>query len=165
MELHLNRKKYLTDYAWLLVVVLAIVLLDQSTKTWVRSNLTYAEIYRPDLWLSQYARIMHWGNTGTFNGLFQGKSDIFTFLSFIVGLAILYYFPQVPANARLLRLGMCLQLGGTTGNLIDRLFHGYVLDFISIGDFPVLNLADASLSVGIALLVIGVARVLARRSV
>ena len=155
MELPLNWKKYLTDYAWLSGVVLAIILLDQSTKTWVRSNLTYAEIYRPDLWLSQVARIIHWGNTGTFNGWFQDKSDSFVVLSFVVGLAILYYFPQVPADERLLRLGMGLQLGGATGNLIDRLFHGYVLDFISIGEFPVLNLADASLLVGLALLVIG----------
>ena len=51
---------------------------------------------------------------------------------------------------------MILQLGGTVGNLISRLHYGYVLDFISIGDFAVFNIADASLVVGASLMVLAV---------
>jgi signal peptidase II len=51
---------------------------------------------------------------------------------------------------------MGLQLGGALGNLIDRLTIGYVVDFISIGNFPVFNVADASISTGVAVLILGV---------
>ena len=64
----------------------------------------------------------------------------------------------MPDEKRLLRLALILQLGGASGNLIDRLRLGYVVDFISIGALPVLNLADASLILGIALLFLGIWR-------
>jgi signal peptidase II len=50
---------------------------------------------------------------------------------------------------------MGLQLGGALGNLIDRLTQGYVTDFISVGTFPVFNVADASISIGVAILILG----------
>ena len=50
---------------------------------------------------------------------------------------------------------MGLQLGGAIGNLIDRISSGYVTDFISIGTFPVFNVADASISIGVAILILG----------
>ena len=151
----MNWKKYLTDYALLFGIALVIILLDQSAKNWVRETLTYGEIYRPELPITQYVRLMHWGNTGGAGGIMQGRGDIFSILSFVVALAILYFFPQVPRQERLLRLALGLQLGGAAGNLIDRLRLGYVVDFISIGNLPVLNLADLSLIIGIAMLVLG----------
>ena len=51
---------------------------------------------------------------------------------------------------------MSMQLGGAIGNLIDRLTLGQVTDFISVGTFPVFNVADASISVGCAVLLVGV---------
>ena len=151
----MNWKKYLSEYAWLLTPALLIILLDQATKEWVRTNLGYSEIFHPELWITQYARIMHWRNTGAAFGMFQGMSDVFTILSFLVSLAIIYYFPQVPRQEWALRLAMSLQLGGAVGNLIDRLRIGHVTDFISIGNFPVFNVADASISTGVAVLIVG----------
>ena len=87
--------------------------------------------------------------------MLQGFSLVFTVLAIIVSLAILYYFPQVPKQDGPLRLAMGLQLGGAVGNLIDRLNQGYVTDFISLGTFPVFNVADSSISVGVAVLVVG----------
>jgi signal peptidase II len=55
-----------------------------------------------------------------------------------------------------LRLAMGLQLGGAAGNLIDRLQTGRVTDFISIGSFPVFNIADSAISVGVVVLLLGV---------
>ncbi len=52
-----------------------------------------------------------------------------------------------------MRLALALQLGGALGNLTDRLIHGIVTDFISIGSFPVFNIADASISIGSAILI------------
>ena len=56
----------------------------------------------------------------------------------------------------LLRLALSLQLGGALGNLIDRLTVGHVTDFISVGNFPVFNLADASITIGAVLLFLDV---------
>jgi signal peptidase II len=69
---------------------------------------------------------------------------------------IIIYFPRIPREDWLLRLALALQLGGAVGNLIDRVTQGYVTDFISVGSFPVFNVADASISIGAVLLVISV---------
>ena len=81
---------------------------------------------------------------------------VFTVLAFIVSAAIIYYYPQVSSQDWPLRLAMSMQLGGAIGNLIDRLTLGRVTDFISIGSFPVFNVADASISVGAVVLLLGV---------
>jgi len=61
----------------------------------------------------------------------------------------------VPIGQWHVRLALALQLGGAVGNLIDRLLQaGQVTDFISLGGFPVFNLADASISAGVAILVV-----------
>ena len=51
---------------------------------------------------------------------------------------------------------MSMQMGGAIGNLVDRLTIGHVTDFISVGKFPVFNIADASISVGCVVLLLGV---------
>ena len=134
------------------------VALDQWTKWWVRENIEYAGQWLPEglLWLSPYARVVHWYNSGAAFGMFQNGNLVFTILAFIVIGAILYYYPSVDADDRTLKLAMGLQLGGAVGNLIDRLLAGKVTDFISIWNFPVFNIADASISVGVAVLLIGV---------
>jgi signal peptidase II len=81
---------------------------------------------------------------------------VFTVLAFIVSAAIIYYYPQVSKKDWPLRLAMSMQLGGAIGNLIDRLTIGHVTDFLSVGTFPVFNIADASISVGCVVLLLGV---------
>jgi signal peptidase II len=53
-------------------------------------------------------------------------------------------------------VALCLQLGGALGNLVDRLTQGYVTDFISVGTFPVFNVADSSITVGVIVLILAV---------
>lgn len=156
MEPSLSNKRYFTDYMILFAFAAIIVLLDQWSKEWIRTNLVYGEIYRPELWLSQYARLIHWRNTGIVFGLFQNISRLFSFLPAIISLGIIYYFPRVPREDRLIRIAMILYLGGGIGNLIDRLTQGYVTDFVSLGNFPVFNVADASISIGVVVLALGV---------
>jgi signal peptidase II len=148
-------KRYIADYAFLFLVAGTVILLDQLTKSWIRANLQLGEIYRPDLWLSDFARIVHWKNTGAAFGMFQSGGMIFTVLSFVVSVVIIYYFPQTPRTDWLIRLAMGLLLGGAVGNLIDRLQQGHVTDFISVGDFPVFNVADSSISLGVVVLFLG----------
>jgi signal peptidase II len=147
---------YFQNILPLLLIAGAIVALDQFTKTIVRANLEISDIWVPWSWLGPYARIVHWKNTGAAFGMLPGLSDIFTILAVVVSIAILYYFPRVPREDWLLRLAMCLQLGGAVGNLIDRLTQGWVTDFISVGALPVFNVADASITTGVVLLLLDV---------
>ena len=146
-------KKYLLDYAQLILIAGIIILLDQLTKYLVRTNIPMNTVYRPELWISQYARIVHVNNSGAAFGMFRNLGNVFSILSFGVSLVILYYFPQVPRKEWYLRIALGLLLGGAIGNLIDRLlFEGHVTDFISLGNIPVFNVADSSISTGVVIL-------------
>ncbi len=149
-------KKRLTDYTALFLIAGIVILLDQLTKVVVRQNLMFGEIYRPELWISQYARLIHLKNTGATNGMFQNMNEVLTVFPLVVGAVILFYFPRIPRGDWLIRLSLALYLGGALGNLIDRLRQGYVTDFISVGSFAVFNIADASVSLGVVTLLVGV---------
>jgi len=151
-------KDLLRKYSGILLIAFVIVLLDQWTKLWVRANIPTGTSWLPDSWhwLSPYARIVNWYNTGAAFGMFKDGSMVFTVLAFIVIGAILFYYPKVERDDWSLRLALSMQLGGAMGNLIDRLTIGHVTDFISVGNFPVFNVADASISVGAAVLFLGV---------
>lgn len=143
------------DYRFLFAVAGIIYILDQVTKFIVRSNLLLGDIWSPWPWLSRYARIIHINNSGAAFGMLPHLSDIITVISIIVIIAILYYFPRLPKDEWLLRLALGLQLGGALGNLTDRIRQeGYVTDFISVWNFPVFNVADASISIGVAILIL-----------
>lgn len=149
-------KKYLRDYALLFVSAGLLIFLDQWTKYLVRTRLVFGEIWSPWDWLTPYARVLYYHNTGAAFGLFQGFNAVFTILAVLVSAAIIYYFPQVAGKDWLIRLALCLQLGGAIGNLIDRVTFGQVVDFISVGTFPVFNVADSCITVGVGLLLMGV---------
>ena len=151
-------KKLVEKYWAILVIAAVIVFFDQWTKGLVRANLPFAGTWLPESlqWLSPYARIVHWYNTGAAFGMFKDASMILTVLAFIVIGAILFYYPQVDSDDWSLRLALSMQLGGAIGNLVDRLTIGHVTDFISVGTFPVFNIADSSISVGCVILLLGV---------
>ena len=152
-------RSVLQKYWFMFSVAGLIVALDQWTKALVRTSLPVGATWLPLslAWLSPYARIVNWHNTGAAFGMFQNGSMVFTVLAFIVIGAIVYYFPHVEQQDWTLRLAMSMQLGGALGNLIDRLLRdGSVTDFVSVGTFPVFNVADASISVGTVVLLLGV---------
>ena len=146
------------SYASLFLVSGAVVALDQWTKWLVREHIPFAQQWLPQglEWLMPYARFVHWSNMGAAFGMFQGGSLIFTILAFVVIALIIFYYPQVSADDWYLRLALALQMGGAAGNLISRLtMDGKVTDFISLGTFPVFNVADSSISIGVAVLLLG----------
>lgn len=152
-------RRLFEKYGFLFAIAGLIVALDQWTKELVRDHIALGATWLPHglEWLSPYARIVNWFNTGAAFGMFQSGSMVFTVLAFIVIGAIIYYFPQVDRHDWTLRLAMSMQLAGAIGNLVDRLIHdGKVTDFISVGTFPVFNVADASISVGTVILLLGV---------
>lgn len=135
-----------------------IVAFDQWTKWLVREYIPFGASWMPEglEWLQPYARIVNWTNTGAAFGMFQNGNTIFAILAVIVIIVILYYYPQVEHSDWTLRLAMGMQLAGAAGNLVDRLTFGKVTDFISVGTFPVWNVADASITIGVGVLLLGV---------
>lgn len=148
--------KYLRDYLTLFAIGGAIIILDQITKTLVRMNLALGETWSPWEWLEPFARIVNWKNTGAAFGILPSLGDFITILAIVVAIAIVYYFPRVPREDWTMRLAMGLEFGGAVGNLFDRLTIGWVTDFVSIWRFPVFNVADLSITLGVIVLLLGV---------
>ena len=152
-------KKFLQTYGMMFTIAGVIVALDQWTKWLVRTNIPLGGTWLPESlqWLSPFARIVNWHNKGAAFGMFQNGSMVFAVLAFIVIGAIIYYYPQVEKHDWTLRIAMSMQLAGALGNLIDRLTQeGRVTDFLSVGTFPVFNVADSSITVGTIILLLGI---------
>lgn len=151
-----QRTAFVGGYFFLILIAGLIVYLDQWTKAWVREHLAFGASWMPLTELAPYVRILHWRNSGAAFGLFQQGGGIFTILAVVVAALIIYYFPRIGRGDWALRLAMGLQLGGAIGNLVDRLQHGYVTDFVSVGSFPVFNVADSSITLGVLILLFDV---------
>jgi signal peptidase II len=149
-------KNKIRGYFFLFSIAIVIVGLDQWTKYLIRLNLAPGAMWSPWEWLTPYARLVHWYNTGVAFGMFQNMNLVFAALAFIIAGAIIYYFPHIPEKEKLMRLALSMQLGGAVGNLTDRLTIGHVTDFISVGTFAVFNVADACISSGVAVLLLAV---------
>jgi len=149
-----NLKRILLNYLALFGISGSIVALDQWTKYIVRTKLVLGEAWVPLPENLPFLRIVHWKNTGAAFGIFPQASSIFTVIAILVSIAIIYYWNKIPSRQKALRLALALQLAGALGNLISRLTLGIVIDFIAVGNFPVFNVADSSISIGVAILVI-----------
>ena len=146
-------KSSLPQFKWNLIfaaVAVAVIAADQITKFWIQANLAIDQSVPADgLFRLTYAQ-----NTGAAFSIFYGKVGILTVISIIGVLLILFYnfmvyrrFPYLDTRINKIALGFIL--GGTLGNLIDRLRLGYVVDFVDIGPWPVFNVADSSLVLGV----------------
>lgn len=149
-------KKFFKSIRWLLVIATLIIILDQLTKFFIRKYMVYGETWAPWDWMMPYARLLYIHNTGAAFGLFKNGNPIFMALAVIVSGVIIYYYPQIPKEEKVIRFALSLQLAGAVGNLIDRIFFGRVTDFISVGNFAIFNVADSSITVGVIILLIAV---------
>ena len=147
-----DRSQRVRAYIFLASIAGLVLALDQWSKYLVRTELEVGQVWSPLAWLGVYARIIHWNNTGAAFGMLPSAGLIFSIVALCVSVAILYYFPRVPESQTAVRIALALQLGGAVGNLIDRVLLGTVTDFISVASFPVFNVADASITIGLALL-------------
>jgi signal peptidase II len=132
-------------------IAAAIVIFDQITKSIVRSNLRPGESW-PDDW--DFVRIYHVTNSGAAFGILQGQTSFLIITSLLGLAAIVLYYIYPPMEHGLIRVALGMQLGGAVGNLIDRVRLGEVTDFVDVGSFPTFNVADSSISVSIAAVLI-----------
>ena len=147
-----------------LLISLAALVLDQWTKWLVEAHLSdYASIeIIPGL-----LNFTHVRNTGVAFGMFATRGNVLgTAILTILGLAALafvaYYFRIVPKQDRMLLVALALVMGGAVGNLLDRISHGAVTDFIDFyyGTYHwhTFNIADTAISIGIGLMILGTFR-------
>ena len=139
---------FLVSHATVLQLALLIFVLDQFTKYVVRESLPYRSSF-PE---QGFLRFTHTHNTGSAFGILQGQNSPLIFVA-IIGIMVLLiiYFTQPKPN-RWLSVSIGLQIGGAIGNLCDRLYQGWVTDFLDVGPWPIFNVADSSIVVGLILL-------------
>lgn len=142
----------------MLVAAVLTIFLDQLTKGIVRRAVAARgtiEVIRG------FFEISYAENTGAAFGMFRGRNSIFVIVSFVAIGFIFAYYRQFKANTWM-KLSLGMLLGGALGNLIDRVIFQYVTDFIRVRWWflhlrwwPAFNIADASVCIGVAMLIVG----------
>lgn len=137
---------------------LTVLAADQLSKYWVRHNLTLGVPWNPLAWLRPVLSFTYVTNTGSAFGLFPGLSRLYTVVALAVVALILLFYRRLPSGNWLLHMSLGLQLGGALGNnVVDRLLWGRVTDFLDLNfwplqEWPVFNVADSSVVVGVCIL-------------
>lgn len=131
---------------------LLVVAVDQCAKSLVRRHLALNASWDPIPWLGRIVTFTHVQNTGAAFGLFPTGTVFLVVVAVVVIVLIVAYHRQFAGGSWVLRVAFGLQLGGASGNLVDRLARGFVTDFIDLHVWPVFNVADSSVVVGTALL-------------
>ena len=132
------------------------LIFDQSSKIVVQKTMIRTESIPV---LGDFFRLTYIHNPGAAFGFDLGSSFIHTLISFAALLFVVWLFYTTPRDCKLWRLGLSMVMGGALGNIIDRLYLGAVVDFFDVGfgtlRWPVFNVADSFVTVGIFLLATG----------
>ncbi|MBS3113838.1 signal peptidase II [Candidatus Woesearchaeota archaeon] len=132
-------------------IALFIISVDQLTKFFIKINF---QLNQPVPIISNILHLTYITNTGSAFGLFKGLSIFFILFSIVVIIIVFYYLKRIKNNEKTLQFSVGLLLGGTVGNLIDRLFYGAVVDFIDFRIWPVFNIADSAVTISVVFLII-----------
>ena len=141
------RSNFFDPIPW--TVLIFTVLTDQATKWLIINNLAVGE----SLPATGFFRFTHAWNTGTAFSLFQGYGDILTWVSLAAVAVLTWIYSSIKNPSWMLRVAFGLQFGGAIGNITDRLRLGHVTDFIDVGPWPIFNIADSSIVIGIGMLI------------
>ena len=128
-------------------IAVTVILIDWSTKAWVRENLALGETWDHHL---GPIYVTHVVNSGAAFGILPGQTAFLLVMATLGLGAILLYYIYPPMDHPLIAVALGLQLGGALGNLMDRVRFGQVTDWIDVGEFPTFNMADTAISISIA---------------
>ena len=144
---------------WIFSVTGFVLLLDQSTKWLVKKNM---DIFQSTPVIGgDFFRFTYIENDGIAFGIPFGGRVFLTVFTIAAALFLIYYIFRMRDSSIVPKLGLAMILGGALGNLTDRFFRGQVIDFLDfdfpdfiIERWPVFNIADSSVTIGITLLLI-----------
>lgn len=135
---------------WYAILLAACIGLDQLLKWWVTANL---EVGQSAALLPGIVRLTRLHNTGAAWSSFSGKTGVLAVVTIILMAAVAWLVVKKLVRHPLGLTAAMLVLGGGVGNMIDRLFRGYVVDMFDLEfmDYPIFNLADIFVVVGVIL--------------
>lgn len=140
-------------HGFLAGVVLLILVADQLSKRWVVSHVRLGESWNPLPLLQPLVSLTYVTNTGVAFGLFPAWGDLFVGVAILAVAGILAYYLRLFLGLWVVELSLGLVVAGAIGNLLDRLTYGHVVDFVDFKVWPVFNVADSAIVIGMAILV------------
>jgi signal peptidase II len=148
----------LTPNRRLALVAIVTLVLDQLTKFAVLRFLGYAQ---ERVVVEGFFKFVHWGNTGAAWSMFHGNNELLTVVALLALLALFLTRHHFGLERPLGQWALGLMFGGIVGNIVDRLVHGHVVDFIYFhvqtrsgheAGFPAFNIADSGICIGVGLM-------------
>ncbi len=139
-------------------VALGVLALDQATKLAVLRFLGFAE---ERVIVDGFFKFVHWGNTGAAWSMFHGNNELLAIISLVAFAALVLFRHHFEAHRPAGQIALGLLFGGIVGNVVDRLVHKHVIDFLYFyvrkrggGDagFPAFNVADSAICVAVGIL-------------
>lgn len=134
----------------ILLLSLFIVIVDQLSKVYVQTHMALG-ISIPVI--QDVFHITYILNPGAAFGLFEHQTTFFIVIAVCLVAAATYFYPRIPVQYRLLRIGTGLVVGGALGNVIDRIRTGYVVDFFDFRIWPIFNIADVGIVCGVGFII------------
>lgn len=135
--------------------IIILIALDQLTKFLIVKSLEVGESIKV---ISNFLYITSHRNQGAAWGILQGKMWLFYIVTIVVLVILFMFFKNEGYGRPDVQLGLSLLIAGSIGNFIDRLFRGEVVDFVDTYifsyNFPIFNVADAALTIGVIVLII-----------
>ncbi|QQK81966.1 signal peptidase II [Salicibibacter cibi] len=137
------------------LLALVVIIADQLTKWLIAA---YMEIGETIPIIEDVIHITSHRNAGAAFGILQGQMWLFYIVTIIVTVGIVYFIKKMGRTDKWIGIPLGILLGGTIGNFIDRMLYGEVIDFVDVYigtySFPIFNVADSALTVGVILLII-----------
>lgn len=153
-----SRSTAIRRWLLLIVLVLGVIAADQLTKGWILQNIAPGAARQPIPALADYFQITHSANTGVAFGLFPQAGDLVGLIAVAVVIGMVFFYPRLPDDAILSRIAIGLIAGGALGNVLDRVQHGHVVDFINYRIPGVIsnvsNLADHAIFLGVIIILL-----------
>ena len=151
------KKKYYVGIS--LLVAFLIIVIDQVTKWIIASSMKIGDSYEV---IPNFLNITSHRNNGAAWGILSGKMFFFYIITVIILIVLVLFFIKEAQYNLFMQLAISLLFAGALGNFIDRLFNGEVVDFIDTNifgyDFPIFNIADSSLTIGVIFVIIALVK-------
>ena len=145
----MNRKKLIYYISFFLFI------LDQIIKILIQKNMS---LYQEKTIIPSFFSLYYVKNTGAAFSILQDSSSIILLISILSIITINYYIVKEKKMTKLSKISFGLLLGGIYGNLFDRIFYRSVIDYLSFSvfnySFPIFNLADIGITVGVGLIIL-----------
>lgn len=140
--------RWLTRELGLIVAASVVTALDQLTKFLIRANMSLGQSIPEE----GFFRITYITNAGGTWGILDNTVFLAVATAVVITATVVLYLRYPLARRMPVKLALGLLLGGAIGNMIDRLSHGHVTDFVDVGAWPVFNVADCAIVVGVVLI-------------